>query len=81
MLRIAEDKDEKKKSRPASDGGRRDKRWTRVDCRLEQRSSNETTTRVAYKAELNPNRTRPTDPRLHGKLPRVRPATGALSRA
>ena len=55
MLRIAEDRDEKKKkSRPASGGGQCDRHRTRVVRRLEQRISSEMTTRVACKAQAEP---------------------------
>ena len=57
MLRIAKDRDiKKKKTRSASDGGRHDRRRICVSRQLEQRSSNKATTRVACKARAEVDR-------------------------
>ena len=47
---------EKKRGRPASGGGWRDRRQARIDRRLEQRSFSEAMTRVACKREPNQKR-------------------------
>ena len=102
MFRFSEGREERRKkkekkkkgSRPASGGRWRqapdgcDRRRTRVDHRLEQRSSSEASTRVACKPGRTATRAEPTgpaDPRLRGGgrawQARVQPATGAFPRA